>query len=243
VVLQSSRGGQYDLPSHLLPVNGARIGGVEKFESLESTELASDGSIPGSITLSSGESVCSIHQIIVCTGYHVSLPFLPQYHADSVRPDDANEEVLITDGRQTHNLHKDIWYIPDPTLAFIGVPYHVATWSLYEYQALAIAAVWSGRSSLPSTDVMREEYNQRLEMKGAGRPFHSLRAPGAELEYCEELARMINGRSTREETLMPARTEAFLRSYHRRGARMEALYSQSRDPDANAKALELLPGC
>ncbi|KJX94729.1 FAD/NAD(P)-binding domain-containing protein [Zymoseptoria brevis] len=184
-VLRSSRGGQYDLPSAILPDNGASIAQVQNFGVLNSSELAADGTIPGSFTLESGETICGIHQVILATGYHVSLPFLPQYHADGVEPEEADEEILITDGRQTHNLHEDIWYIPDPSLAFIGVPYHIATWSLYEYQAKALAATWSGRSSLPSKQEMREEYIARLKAKGPGRPFHSLKALNAEPEYCE----------------------------------------------------------
>ena len=65
-------GGPYDLPSHMLPENAARVGAISSFERLPSDELAEDGSIPGRIILQSGEVLCGIHHVIVCTGYHVS---------------------------------------------------------------------------------------------------------------------------------------------------------------------------
>ena len=119
-VFQSSRGGPYDLPQSMLLDNGARVDGIKEFELSDASELAPDGSIPGRVKLQSGRTLCNIHQVIVCTGYHVSLPFMRQYHADGVGAEDADEEVIVTTGQVTHNLHKDIWYIPDPTLAFIG---------------------------------------------------------------------------------------------------------------------------
>lgn len=135
-VYQSSRGGPYDLPSHMLPGNAARVGAIQSFEQLESDRLSEDGSIPGRITLQSGEVLCGIHHVIVCTGYHVSFPFMRDYHRDGVAAADADETALVTDGQQTHNLHKDIWFIPDPTLAVVGAPYHVATFTLFEFQAI-----------------------------------------------------------------------------------------------------------
>jgi hypothetical protein len=89
-----------------------------------------------------------------------------------------------------HNLHKDIFYIPDPTLSFIGVPYYTATFSLFEFQAQTVAAVYSGRALLPSEAEQRAEYNARVEAKGYGRTFHSLR--GQDAEYANELRAWIN---------------------------------------------------
>ncbi|RDW64791.1 hypothetical protein BP6252_10442 [Coleophoma cylindrospora] len=105
-------------------------------------------------------------------------------------PEEADEQVLVTDGLQMHNLHKDIFYIADPSIAFIGVPYHVATFSLFEYQAMAIAAVYSGKSTLPSQPEMRNEYNKKVKEKGVGRVFHSLK--GEDVNYANELISWIN---------------------------------------------------
>jgi len=91
-----------------------------------------------------------------------------------------------------HNLHKDIFYIPDPTLSFIGAPYHIATFSLFDFQAQAVARVLSGKASLPTEQEMRAEYKRKVEQKGLGRDFHSLRAEGQEEEYVANLVSWMN---------------------------------------------------
>lgn len=160
-------------------------------------------------------------------------------HADGVSAEDANDEVLSTDGQQTHNLHKDIWYIPDPTLAFVGTPYHVATFTLFEFQAMAIAAVFSGQIPLPRQQEMRKEYRDRIERKGAGRTFHSLKAYGDEIAYVTDLAEMAaaSGVAT------SVHSKAWHEAYERRCVRMKALFSQIRDPELDRSVMELVAGC
>lgn len=242
-IYQSSRSGPYDLPSHLLPENAARVGGIESFDSLDSTELCDDGTIPGTVTLRSGQMLCGIHRVIVCTGYHVSFPFMRGYHTDFVQPEDASETVLVTDGQQTHNLHKDIFYIPDPTLAFIGVPYHVATFTLFEFQAMALASVYSGDTKLPSTIAMRNEYLERLKQKGAGRFFHSLKKRGDEIAYVNDLVAMVNEGGNTPVIAMRGHSQTWLDAYVRRGIRMEALFSNVRNPDMDKRVLGRMDGC
>lgn len=166
-----------------------------------------------------------------------------QYHADGMRAEDADEEVLVTNGQQTHNLHKDIWYIPDPTLAFIGVPYHVATFTLFEFQAMALAAVFAGHAKLPSMEAMRQDYNGRLKQKGAGRTFHSLKARGQEIAYVNELVQLVSARLERPVVAMTGHSERWHEAYARRWKRMEALFSQVRDPSLDIKVLDLIEGC
>ena len=246
-VFQSSRGGQYDVPAHILPDNAARIGGVASFGPISKGEDESQSvdsqPIPGTVILSSGQEICKIDHVIVCTGYHMSFPFMRQYHADGVRAEDADERVLITTGQQTHNLHKDIWYIPDPTMAFIGVPYHTATFSLFEFQAMALAAVFSGKAPLPSQAMMRAEYQARLEHKGAGRTFHSLKGDGHELAYVRELVELVNGTGPTPDQAMKGHSQKFLKAYERRRTRLGALFGKERDPEVAARASNLLADC
>lgn len=147
--------------------------------------------LPGRIFLRDGQVLDDIHRIVVCTGYHFSLPFLPNYHSDDTRVHEANDTVLVTNGTQIHNLHKDIFYIPDPTLLFIGVPYYNTTFTLFEFQAMVAAAVLSKRAVLPSEEMMRAEYRERVRSKGTGRAFHSLK--DKEVEYVDELLQWVNG--------------------------------------------------
>ncbi|CZT24400.1 related to FAD dependent oxidoreductase [Ramularia collo-cygni] len=247
-VFQSSRGGMYDLTSLVLPDNAARVDGIYNFSELlkgggGGGELAEDGSLPGTITLKSGKKLCGIHRVILCTGYHISFPFLRELHVDGVRPELADESVLVTNGQQTHNLHKDIWYINDPSLAFIGVPYHIATWSLFEFQAIAVAATFSGRVPLPSRAAMREEYTQKLQRKGAGRSFHSLKAQGEEIVYVEDLVQMVNSGRQDDEELLQGHSPSWRRAYGRRWKRFEVFFGQVRDREIDERVLSTIASC
>jgi thioredoxin reductase len=248
-VFQSSRGGAYDLSSHLLPDNAARVSGIRSFEPLTSSEaLETSGDvIPGTVTLTDGTTLCNIHRVILATGYHSSLPFLRPFHADALTSEEADSRILITDGLQTHNLHKDIFYIPDPTLAFIGIPFHTATFSFFEFQAVALAAVLSGKVPLPSEESMREEYLERLQRKGAGRPFHSMRGEGQEIGYVKELVAWVNGKLSAdevgEEELMQGHSKKWFDSYARRLVRIEALFSAKRDPAVDRAVIEAQVPC
>ena len=76
--------------------------------------------------------------------------------------EDADKTVIITsDGRTAHNLHEDIFYIPDPTLAFIGITHFASTFSMYDFQAQVLAAVFAGRVALPSSAAMQAEQSRR----------------------------------------------------------------------------------
>jgi hypothetical protein len=192
-IYQSQRNGSFDLPANMLPDNGYRIDEVVSYDAPEvdrSGSLASSDAIPATVTLKSGRKVCDIHHVILCTGYHLILPFLPHLHSDATPAEAADETVLVTDGTQFHNLHKDIFYISDPTLAFVGVPFFTATFTLFEFQAMVVAKVFSGQARLPTEKAMRAEYINRVATKGYGKAFHSLR--DREAEYVEELLAWVN---------------------------------------------------
>jgi hypothetical protein len=220
-IWQSSRGGEYDLLPSMLPDNCARIGSIIGFSSLVSTaELEDNETLPGNVVLSSGDIINNIHHVILATGYHMSYPFLSHLHADALAPKNATEKTLVTTGQVTHNLHKDIFYIPDPTLAFIGIPYHVATFSLFEFQAMAVAAVYSGTAVLLEEKEMREEYVERVERKGVGRKLHSLRDEEGEIVYAREMMGIVNqGRG--EEDRVEGHTKEWFEAYRRRLVRMK----------------------
>lgn len=191
-VYQSSRGGLYDLPATLLPENGIRVGAVARFEVGEG--------VPGrgTVVLQDGERIEDVDQLIMATGYIKSYPFLEDLHDDAVAAEDAGPRVLVSsDGQMTHNLHKDIFYIEDPTLTFVGVPYHTATFSLFDHQSRAVARVLSGKAQLPPREEMRQEYTQRVKDKGVGREFHSLGGDAAELDYVRDLVGWINAEADR----------------------------------------------
>ena len=191
---KSSRGGPFDLPDIFLPKNTTRVASIDRFEVLANSDKDIIGShldpMPLRVFVDNGTVLTNIHRVVICTGYHMALPFLRQYHNDKIQAYEADEEVLVSDGTQIHNLHKDIFYIPDPTLAFIGIPFFTATFTLFEFQAIALAAVFANRASLPIKKNMRVEYNERVQRKGYGKGFHSLKEK--DVEYVNELLDWVN---------------------------------------------------
>ncbi|CDM31473.1 hypothetical protein DTO006G1_8800 [Penicillium roqueforti] len=207
-VYQSTRNGAFDLPESALPENASRIAEVEAFEPSTSTS-ANTEHLPLTVHLKSGETLHGIDTIILCTGYQMALPFLDEYNDYTSSAAEANDTVLVTDGTQVHNLHQDIFYIPDPTLAFVGIPFYTATFSLFEFQAIAVTAFLSGVAQLPSTASLRTEYENRVKEKGLGRSFHSLK--DKEQPYVEELIKWVNtGRAERGLPLIEGHTESWI---------------------------------
>lgn len=154
--------------------------------------------------LSDGTTLTNIDAIVICTGYLFNYHFLQELHDDDHQPYKPSEDKVLVkqDGAQLFNLHKDIFYIPNPTLSFIGVPFHIATFSFFEFQSYAVARVYSQSAYLPSEEIMRQEWNDRLKRKGGGRAFHAL---GAELEqeYINDIVNWINshGKPLNKKTL------------------------------------------
>ncbi|KAL3433094.1 major facilitator superfamily domain-containing protein [Aspergillus tetrazonus] len=188
-IYQSTRNGEFDISASILPENGVRVSEVTRYEILDESQVV-DGKLPLKVHLKSGQELCGLDQVIICTGYQFTLPFLADYHNDRLSPAEADETILVTDGTQAHNLHKDIFYIPDPTLAFIGVPFYTATFTLFEFQAITAANVFSGIADLPSKQEMRAEYKEKLKRKGHGKRFHSLK--DVEEDYVDDLLEWIN---------------------------------------------------
>lgn len=197
---QSVRGGSFDLPPSMLPPSTSRVGEVVEFSlhsdhpQAGSDSTAGSDPIPGRAILSDGKVLDNIHRVVIATGYITSYPYLPQFHDDAAQINSSGDELIVTsDGIMAHNLHKDIFYIKDPTLAFVGVPYHAATFSLFDFQAQALSWVFAGKAHLPTEEDMRKEYQEKVAVKGHGREFHSLHAPPGEIGYVKALVEWVNG--------------------------------------------------
>lgn len=120
-IYQSNREGSGPLPAQMLPGNAERITGIASFGRPLKSQLHGTGAhdpledgecIPASVTLADGRVITDIDDVMICTGYHHTYPFLPLYHDDSADVKDANETVLVTDGTQVHSLYRDIFYMP-----------------------------------------------------------------------------------------------------------------------------------
>ncbi|KAF2626305.1 FAD dependent oxidoreductase [Macroventuria anomochaeta] len=226
-IYQSHRNGTFDLSASLLPENGIRVDEVVSFElptDTTTSTLHPSDPIPLTATLKSGQKLCDIHHVILCTGYHIMLPFLPHLHSDTTPVHRADERILVTDGTMFHNLHKDIFYIPDPSLAFVGVPFFTATFTLFDFQAMVVAKVFAGLATLPREENMRREYDQRVETKGYGKVFHSLR--GKEEEYVDDLLEWVNADLERKgKRRLEGHSESWREAREEHLQRIKALFS------------------
>lgn len=180
--------------SKFVPKNVQRVGNIKTFR-FENDKRPKDIQ-DAVVELEDGTELTGFDYIIVCTGYVFSFHFLENLHSDEYintkRQSDVDDKhVLVKDGTQVFNLHKDIFYIPNPTLSFVGIPFHIATFSLFEFQSYAIARVYADAAKLPTEKGMRLEWQERLLQKGAGREFHAL---GSELElaYIKDITTWVN---------------------------------------------------
>ena len=138
-----------------------------------------------------GRIEADIDAILFCTGYHYSFPFLK-----TLRP------PLVSTGERVQHLFKHIWYIPDPTLAFIGLPSKIIPFRTVEGQSAALAYVWSGRLTLPTSLEMREWEEKVVAERGAGKQFHVLPFP-KDFEYHNELISWVSKASARRPNALP----------------------------------------
>ena len=122
-----------------------------------------------------GRVESGIDAVLFATGYLYSFPFL-----DSLRP------RVISTGMRVENLYQHIFYIPEPSLAFLGLPSKIVPFRTFEGQAAVISRIWSGRSALPSIQEMKDWEEHLVKEKGAGKAFHVLDFP-MDFEYHNEM--------------------------------------------------------
>lgn len=141
-------------------------------------------------------------------GFRYALPFFPQYHNVSVLPNetipiqDKQPQPLITDGSSIRSLHLDLFYIEEPTVAFMNsehwcpicshqfhtlkiVNLGIETFMFSEFSAAAISKVWAGEAKLPPVKQMWDLHWQRLIDAGGmfGRQFMYLGNKKGEGEF------------------------------------------------------------
>ncbi|RYC60484.1 hypothetical protein CHU98_g5713 [Xylaria longipes] len=201
-VYQSRRESKYDLTASRLPEAVKRVAMVAEFI-IDETDVskpvcngANTGAIPGKIVLEDETALENIDYVVIATGYITSYPFLGDLEQPSVAWEDTDETTVITaDGYTTHNLHKDIFYIPDPTLVFIGVSQLVSTFSLFDFQARVMAKVLAGHVGLPAESIMKAEQRERKARFQPGDRFHALLL--GEQAYIAEVLTWVNADLTK----------------------------------------------
>ncbi|KAK6465537.1 hypothetical protein DFJ63DRAFT_332958 [Scheffersomyces coipomensis] len=131
----------------------------------------------------------NIDVVIFCTGYLYSIPFLKSY------PD------LITDGNQIHQVYKQTFYIPDPSLSLPGLSKNVIPMPIAESEGAIIARYYSGRWKLPSQEDMQVEYEAEIKERGTGKAFHSLPYP-VDVAFYKSLQKIIDDNKLGDEGLI-----------------------------------------
>ena len=127
----------------------------------------------------------NIDAILFATGYYYSFPFLSSL-----------EPPATTTGERVEHLYQHIFYIPNPTLAFIGLPSKIIPFRTFEGQAAVIARVWSNRLSLPSVAEMQKWEKSVIKERGRGKGFHVLPFP-RDFEYHNEAREGGDGKEGR----------------------------------------------
>lgn len=125
----------------------------------------------------------NIDQVLFCTGYLFSNPFLNDFIPSSV---DGSKGAIVTDGIRPHNLFQYIFYNYDPTLCFLSINFRIIPFTIAEVQSLVIANVWSNRLPLPSLNNRQAWEAQQIEKNGSGRDMITLDYP-TDVEYMEEM--------------------------------------------------------
>ncbi|KDQ18078.1 hypothetical protein BOTBODRAFT_29394 [Botryobasidium botryosum FD-172 SS1] len=176
MVYVSSKSDSYMMPSvnKRFPHNAILIPEIASFVSpLDRIDDISQGNVE----LVNGINLSGVDHIIFATGYLAAYPFLPQYHDASLRANETakGRQPIVTDGTHLRSLYLDLFYIEDPTLAFINMNTLTQTFIYAEYPAAALAKVWKGDAHIPSQKEMWRLYWDYVKRKGGhGRWLQSL---------------------------------------------------------------------
>ncbi|CAH1101681.1 unnamed protein product [Psylliodes chrysocephalus] len=100
-------------------------------------------------------SSCDIDVILFCTGYRYNFPFLHESCG------------IIVDNNYVQPLYKHMIHMEKPTMCFIGIPFHVCTFQMFDLQARFFCNYLSGSMLLPSTEEMRKQTETEMENRWA----------------------------------------------------------------------------
>lgn len=122
----------------------------------------------GSIEFADGTSLDDIDVVVYCTGYKASFPFWNEK---------ANGSPIWD--YEVNKLHDCYWHTflqTFPTLTAMGVP-RAVSWRSLEYQAIAIARLWSERNAFPLPSTAEQRVWEQLRVERCAREhkkFHDI---------------------------------------------------------------------
>lgn len=170
------------LPVYQSRRTSSRWDGNEPPEGIEWKPIISEYLPTGEIVFEDGSIIDDIDQVIYCTGYKASFPFWNAKANGAPLYDYKRDHVV---GNYLH-----IFFTDFPTIGIVGIP-RTLTFRSFNYQAIALARVFSGRNAhpLPSVVEQREWLSRRLELvTRQHRKFHDIPwDEGETLNYFREL--------------------------------------------------------
>ena len=104
----------------------------------------------GDLRVGDERLVEDLDAFMFCTGYHYAFPFL-------------EEGIVLVDDNWVRPLYRDMVPPDDPTIVFIGIPYSVIPFPLFELQAKWFAQTLSGKIEMKSADKMAFELKMEQE--------------------------------------------------------------------------------
>lgn len=156
--------------------------GNEPPEGIDWKPIISEYLQTGEILFEDGSILRDIDQVIYCTGYKASFPFWNAKANGAPIYDYKRDHVV------DNYLH--VFLTDFPTIGLVGIP-RTLTFRSFNYQAIALARVFSGRNAhpLPSVDEQREWLTRRLELvTRQQKKFHDIPwDEGESLDYFREL--------------------------------------------------------
>ena len=146
----------------------------------------------GEFIVEDDNTLSDIDILMYCTGFHYDYPFLSEeckIHLKYKRVCDLLFHIFpINENHPQYSSNTDEKTTP-PTIAFIGIPWKILPFPLFDVQARYVAAIWSGKSSLPSMKEIKEIFDQEASFhEKAGLPEHYLHCLGlSQFNYCSKL--------------------------------------------------------
>lgn len=156
------------LPLYQSRRSRGRLDGDEPPAGVEWKKVIKEYRLDGTIVFEDDSELADIDHVLYCTGYLPSYPFW-NTQANGRPLFDYKKKKLINN--YWHTFFQDI-----PNLAVVGMP-RVLTFRSFEYQAIAIARLFSGRNAvpLPSKEAQKKwELDRESRCRQEGRRFHEI---------------------------------------------------------------------
>ncbi|KAH7017960.1 uncharacterized protein B0I36DRAFT_394475 [Microdochium trichocladiopsis] len=156
------------LPVVISQRSKSRWDGDQPPEGIEWKPIIKEFGTDGRITFNDESYLDDVDIVVYCTGYKTSFPFWNEKANGRALWDYAENRLR---GCYWHTFLRDF-----PTIALVGVP-RTLTFRSFEYQAIAIARIWSNRNStaLPSLRDQEEWEKARAKRtRSEGKKFHDI---------------------------------------------------------------------